>query len=392
MAQITNTVLANAIQTFWDKGLLKVYIKTLKAGDFASQRKITNANTVRFARFEKFARPAKMAEGGLPTPQTFSVNYLEVSLDEYALAAQMTDWSMHDNAFGDLLAKTTERAGIAMAEGADYVTMKKMCTHAYRVPSGLDLSRRAKGTASSGSTSTLVCSTLAGAFADDDFNGSTLLVYEGTNKGIAREVYDFTASTCTFTFTGDLFPQANDSTSKFICWKRNGTLVAPDTNTFLVMAAMAKSHGLKKPAGEVGVPILIPSSFLPEFFKDTIFQTQQLNIPNNHYQDADVKKWGSFLLIQHDQPYVEDASAAGAEAETTGSRCLCPVIGVDSYSIARQSKGSGKFGLENFVVDQPDHTNMIMAYTTLGSKHRFGVEVINAENLLALEVPYVNYD
>jgi hypothetical protein len=389
MAQITTTVITNAIQTYFDRNLMKVFIKTLKAGDFAQQRKITNGNTVRFLRMEKMTRPAVMSEGGLPTPQALSINYLECTLAEYALAAQPTDWAMHDILMGELVKNISDRMGYAMAEGADYQTMKKLCTHGYRVPSGLDLSRRAKGTATSGSTSTLVCSTLAGAFADDDFNGATLMVYEGTNKGLAREVYDFTASTCTFAFTGDLFPQANDSTSKFICWKRNGTLVAPDTNSFLILAAMAKNHGAKKPAGQAGMPMLVPPSFMPEFFKDTIFQTQQLNIPNNHYQDAEVKKWGSLLFLEHDQPYVEDT--AGAEAETTGSRLLCPIIGQDSYSIGRQSKGSGKYGIENFIVDKPDHTNITMAYTSMGSKHRFVAEVTNAENLTVLEVPYVNY-
>lgn len=68
-------------------------------------------------------------------------------------------------------------------------------------------------TATGGSTTTLVDSTIGGS--DDDWNGAYLFVYQGKAKGEIRTVKDYTAATGTLTVE-DPFYEAPDTTSKYI--------------------------------------------------------------------------------------------------------------------------------------------------------------------------------
>ena len=69
-------------------------------------------------------------------------------------------------------------------------------------------------TATSGTTTTLVDTALSTS-ADDNWNGASVYIYEGTNAGILTTVKDYTGSTDTLTFE-DVLPAACDTTTKYI--------------------------------------------------------------------------------------------------------------------------------------------------------------------------------
>jgi len=69
-------------------------------------------------------------------------------------------------------------------------------------------------TATGGTTTTIVDTALA-EDNDDDLNGAYVYVYEGTNAGCARTVYDYTGTSDTLTVE-KAFPAAIDTTSKYI--------------------------------------------------------------------------------------------------------------------------------------------------------------------------------
>lgn len=69
------------------------------------------------------------------------------------------------------------------------------------------------GTATGGSTTTLVDATLGGS--DNDWNGALLHIYDGANAGLTRTVKVYTAASGTLTVE-EPFPVACDTTSKYI--------------------------------------------------------------------------------------------------------------------------------------------------------------------------------
>ena len=77
-----------------------------------------------------------------------------------------------------------------------------------------------KGTASSGSATTLVDSTYADDYADDYFNDCIIEVITGTGRGEHALVTSFTGLTCTFTFSALSGGSTPDSTSKFVVGHR----------------------------------------------------------------------------------------------------------------------------------------------------------------------------
>jgi len=388
----TTTSLANLIQTYFQRRLLAVFRKEMKYQEFAFQRKIANANTTRFMRVEKISRASQKTVEGTPveTYQALSTNYLECTLETYGVGVRVTDWAQHDVLTGNMVRIASDRIALSMAEAADYRVATELARASFRVRQGLDSNHRAKGTASSGSTTTLVCSTLAGVYPDDYFNGGVLLVYDGTNKAIAHQVSDFTGSTCTFTFAApDAFPQANDTTSKFVVYGITGmdSTFMIDTPSVLKMSAIARSRGMKPIGG--AIQCLMPAFVKADFFNDDTFRTQSVNIPNKRFQMNQIGRWFNWQFLYTDQPYIE--SAIGAEDETSGVRIPIPVIGAESYSIARHSVGAGKFGIQSWVIDKPDHTNNDMSYVTLTAKMRFVPCVVNAENVMSMYTAYNQY-
>jgi hypothetical protein len=77
------------------------------------------------------------------------------------------------------------------------------------------------GTASGGTSTTLVDSTYADTYDDDYFNDCIIEVIAGTGRGESALVTDFTGLTCTFTFSGGLSGGSTpDSTSEFVVGHR----------------------------------------------------------------------------------------------------------------------------------------------------------------------------
>lgn len=388
----TTTQLANLIQTSFDRRIASVFRKRLKYQEFAFERRITNANTIRFLRVEKLPRATQKTSEGTPTTtfQQLSTNYVECSLESWEIASRVTDWAQHDVITGDMVKINADRIAISQAEACDYRIAKELGRKSFRVRQGMDANHRAKGTASSGSTTTLVCSTLAGIYPDYYFNGSVVMVYDGTNKALARQVSDFTGSTCTFTFAAaDAFPQANDTTSKFVVYGITAmdATFKIDTPTIIKALAMSKAGGMRGIDG--GIKCLLPAMPHADFFEDETFKMQSLNIPNSRFQNDAIGRWLTVDFMYTDQPWIEDAS--GDEDEDTGVRIPIPWIGAEAYSIGRSGSGSGKFGIKTNIIDKPDHTNHDMSYTTISSVSRFAVCVVNAENVYSLYCAYNNY-
>lgn len=71
------------------------------------------------------------------------------------------------------------------------------------------------GTASSGSSTTLVDSSIASTYADDFFNTYTIYIESGTGVGESATISDYTGSSGTFTFTALSGGSTPDSTSKY---------------------------------------------------------------------------------------------------------------------------------------------------------------------------------
>lgn len=78
-----------------------------------------------------------------------------------------------------------------------------------------------EGTATSGSTTTLVDTVRASGYSDDTFNGRRLYIWVGTGVGQERRVTDFTGSTSTFTFGTGTAPSTD---SQWILLKENWTV------------------------------------------------------------------------------------------------------------------------------------------------------------------------
>ncbi len=373
-------------QTLFEKRLQSVWEKEFKHSEFAFERKLTNTGSARLARVEKIARTAVSTKSeGVPSSFTaHTTNYVEVTLEQFGVAVRITDIALNDTITGDMIKLSSDRIGMAMAEASDYRMQKEIANTSSRIRCGLDSDYIAHGTAASGTTTSLVGTSIAGVYADDFFNGSTITVLNGTNKGLSRKVTDFVGASGTFTTAA--FPKAIDSTSEWVCHSISGIdgSFKLDSDSVLKTTSIAMSRGCKPISGQY---MWILDAFARcDFFSDELFREQSINIPNSRFQNYSIGQWFNGQFLRTDQAYLENSS--GAEDASTGTIIPISMIGAMSYSIARWSKGKGKTGMETFIINKPDHTNHDMSYVTLSAKMRFAPVVVNSEWIYSVACGY----
>lgn len=389
--EVNAATIANLRQTLFQKRIEAVFMKELKHQEWAFQRKLVNTNSTRFLRVEKIAKPTTdvtgSAEGVDPANTGLSTNYLECTLEQYKLKVTLTDIAMHDIITGDLLKLAADRVAQAMAEGADYRVAKCLAQQSTRIRVGLASTHRVTGTATSGSTTTLVDSAIAGAYDDDFFNGGSINIHSGTNKAISRLITDFVGSTGTFTVSA--FPQAIDTTSVYTAHSIAGIdgTFKLDTNTILTMVAIAQSRGMKPINGKF--KWIVDAFSHKDIFDDATLQLKSMNTPNSRWENYSLGSWGMSDFVYTDGPYTENTT--GGEDESAGTIIPIPMVGREAYSIASINAGKGKAAIEAYIVDTPDSGNVTKSSAYVGSKMRFVPCVVNSENVMCAIAGFNRY-
>lgn len=210
------------------------------------------------------------------------------------------------------------------------------------------------GTASGGTTSTLIAAALSGA--DDLYNNWTLGVtgVSSQNYGIAKRITDFVASTDTATIA---FPQAPDSTTKFLVTGNTNLASSSVITTTSIAKLIAQAEQLHVPAYSAQAKLVgfLHSLQKLDLIQDSVWQDTATAHMGGNFKNYEVNRWYDCEFVLSTHLRREDTSAAASD---TGALFVSPFLGGGAFKMMPWGHGSGAFGAKLHVVDQPDSYNL----------------------------------
>ena len=267
--------------------------------------------------------------------------------------------------------------GVQGGESIDYLIMKELATHCTRQRADGDATYHVKGTADSGSTTTLVDAALTQA--DDAWNGGFITITAGTNYGITRQVTDFVASSDTLTFAA--FPKAIDTTSKYtltVGTNLGATDKLSDTALRLAVRTLKRNKAMRYD-GNMWVGMLDPDTEY-DFMGDTNWQNAA--VYKDRVQSLYTGELGTWMGIRFVQPTsVYRESVAGVEADGSGLVHVIPIIGKESYGVVEMD-GQKK----TIVIRQPKELGQALdLYSSIGWQVMQAPKMLNSDFAVGIE-------
>jgi len=350
-----------AVQAYYDKRMLLMAKHSLVAYQFgqkdntlpAERRTLPQGKgkTVYFTRYIPLAKQTtaltETITGGITRGSEKQLKSVETSATvaiwgdyvDISTIAQLTSIDPGIKSKVDILATQ-------MSESIDYQVLKTICTGGYRLRADNDSTYQVEGTATSGTTTTIVDATNL-TQADDAWNGGFVTVTAGTNYGLTRKVSDFANATGTLT-VDTAFPAACDTTTQFRVTVGTGVAASDVVTTANIRRAkrqLGRNKALKMPNGYfVGI-------LDPDLTYDFMGDSEWVNAAT--YKDkveslynGEIGKWMGIRFVESTQLYRE--SVAGVEQDGTGAVHVLPIIGREAYGLVDLEGQSG-----TIVIRQP---------------------------------------
>ena len=374
VATTTGTLTA-LMKTYYDKLLLEVARPKMVLDQFADKSRDIprhEGQTVSFQRFVPLeVVTATTNEGELPPYVELEAMRFEATLQKYANAVKITE-EVELTALSPVLEAAVKELGENMGQSLNRLYRGALAKFLYpmRVDNSATYGKSCVATA--GTTTTLTDATNLSEAADF-WNGGTVVITSGQNKGYSAHIDDFASGVITFS---PALKEACDAGDTF----RVVTSTDITSTNVITCSAVERAVALLKyfnaPTYDGKYYIGIISPFVQyDFMQDSAWVNAHHYAQDTALFDGEVGRWGGVRWVEDTDPWLEAAGTIGAY-DGTGTVHQTPIFGRHSYA------GVGIEGVpDKLFIKKPgdqDTSNYINAYSMVAWRVYFVPVVLNA--------------
>jgi N4-gp56 family major capsid protein len=374
VATTTGTLTA-LMKTYYDKLLLEVARPKMVLDQFADKSRDIprhEGQTVSFQRFVPLeVVTATTNEGELPPYVELEAMRFEATLQKYANAVKITE-EVELTALSPVLEAAVKELGENMGQSLNRLYRGALAKFLYpmRVDNSATYGKSCVATA--GTTTTLTDATNLSE-ADDFWNGGTVVITSGQNKGYSAHIDDFASGVITFS---PALKEACDAGDTFRVVTSTGITSTNVITCSAVERAVALLKYFNAPPYDGKYYIGIISPFVQyDFMQDSAWVNAHHYAQDTALFDGEVGRWGGVRWVEDTDPWLEAAGTIGTY-DGTGTVHQTPIFGRHSYA------GVGIEGVpDKLFIKKPgdqDTSNYINAYSMVAWRVYFVPVVLNA--------------
>ena len=374
VATTTGTLTA-LMKTYYDKLLLEVARPKMVLDQFADKSRDIprhEGQTVSFQRFvplEVVTTPTN--EGELPPYVELEAMRFEATLQKYANAVRITE-EVELTALSPVLEAAVKELGENMGQSLNRLYRGALAKYLYpmRVDNSATYGKSCVATA--GTTTTLTDATNLSEAADF-WNGGTVVITSGQNKGYSAHIDDFASGVITFS---PALKEACDAGDTFRVVTSTGITSTNVITCSAVERAVALLKYFNAPTYDGKYYIGIISPFVQyDFMQDSAWVNAHHYAQDTALFDGEVGRWGGVRWVEDTDPWLEAAGTIGTY-DANGAVHQTPIFGRHAYA------GVGIEGVpDKLFIKKPgdqDTSNYINAYSMVAWRVYFVPVVLNA--------------
>ena len=374
VATTTGTLTA-LMKTYYDKLLLEVARPKMVLDQFADKSRDIprhEGQTVSFQRFVPLeVVTATTNEGELPPYVELEAMRFEATLQKYANAVKITE-EVELTALSPVLEAAVKELGENMGQSLNRLYRGALAKFLYpmRVDNSATYGKSCVATA--GTTTTLTDATNLSEAADF-WNGGTVVITSGQNKGYSAHIDDFASGVITFS---PALKEACDAGDTFRVVTSTGITSTNVITCSAVERAVALLKYFNAPTYDGKYYIGIISPFVQyDFMQDSAWVNAHHYAQDTALFDGEVGRWGGVRWVEDTDPWLEAAGTIGTY-NANGAVHQTPIFGRHSYA------GVGIEGVpDKLFIKKPgdqDTSNYINAYSMVAWRVYFVPVVLNA--------------
>ena len=374
VATTTGTLTA-LMKTYYDKLLLEVARPKMVLDQFADKSRDIprhEGQTVSFQRFVPLeVVTATTNEGELPPYVELEAMRFEATLQKYANAVKITE-EVELTALSPVLEAAVKELGENMGQSLNRLYRGALAKFLYpmRVDNSATYGKSCVATA--GTTTTLTDATNLSEAADF-WNGGTVVITSGQNKGYSAHIDDFASGVITFS---PALKEACDAGDTFRVVTSTGITSTNVITCSAVERAVALLKYFNAPTYDGKYYIGIISPFVQyDFMQDSAWVNAHHYAQDTALFDGEVGRWGGVRWVEDTDPWLEAAGAIGTY-NANGAVHQTPIFGRHAYA------GVGIEGVpDKLFIKKPgdqDTSNYINAYSMVAWRVYFVPVVLNA--------------
>ena len=374
VATTTGTLTA-LMKTYYDKLLLEVARPKMVLDQFADKSRDIprhEGQTVSFQRFVPLeVVTATTNEGELPPYVELEAMRFEATLQKYANAVRITE-EVELTALSPVLEAAVKELGENMGQSLNRLYRGALAKFLYpmRVDNSATYGKSCVATA--GTTTTLTDATNLSEAADF-WNGGTVVITSGQNKGYSAHIDDFASGVITFS---PALKEACDAGDTFRVVTSTGITSTNVITCSAVERAVALLKYFNAPTYDGKYYIGIISPFVQyDFMQDSAWVNAHHYAQDTALFDGEVGRWGGVRWVEDTDPWLEAAGTIGTY-NANGAVHQTPIFGRHAYA------GVGLEGVpDKLFIKKPgdqDTSNYINAYSMVAWRVYFVPVVLNA--------------
>lgn len=374
VATTTGTLTA-LMKTYYDKLLLEVARPKMVLDQFADKSRDIPRHEGQTVSFQRFV-PLEVVttttnEGELPPYVELEAMRFEATLQKYANAVKITE-EVELTALSPVLEAAVKELGENMGQSLNRLYRGALAKFLYpmRVDNSATYGKSCVATA--GTTTTLTDATNLSEAADF-WNGGTVVITSGQNKGYSAHIDDFASGVITFS---PALKEACDAGDTFRVVTSTGITSTNVITCSAVERAVALLKYFNAPPYDGKYYIGIISPFVQyDFMQDSAWVNAHHYAQDTALFDGEVGRWGGVRWVEDTDPWLEAAGTIGAY-NANGAVHQTPIFGRHSYA------GVGIEGVpDKLFIKKPgdqDTSNYINAYSMVAWRVYFVPVVLNA--------------
>jgi len=371
----TTSTLTALMKTYYDKLLLEVARPKMVLDQFADKSRDIprhEGQTVSFQRFVPLeVVTATTNEGELPPYVELEAMRFEATLQKYANAVRITE-EVELTALSPVLEAAVKELGENMGQSLNRLYRGALAKFLYpmRVDNSATYGKSCVATA--GTTTTLTDATNLSEAADF-WNGGTVVITSGQNKGYSAHIDDFASGVITFS---PALKEACDAGDTFRVVTSTGITSTNVITCSAVERAVALLKYFNAPSYDGKYYIGIISPFVQyDFMQDSAWVNAHHYAQDTALFDGEVGRWGGVRWVEDTDPWLEAAGTIGTY-NANGAVHQTPIFGKHAYA------GVGIEGVpDKLFIKKPgdqDTSNYINAYSMVAWRVYFVPVVLNA--------------
>lgn len=374
VATTTGTLTA-LMKTYYDKLLLEVARPKMVLDQFADKSRDIprhEGQTVSFQRFVPLeVVTATTNEGELPPYVELEAMRFEATLQKYANAVRITE-EVELTALSPVLEAAVKELGENMGQSLNRLYRGALAKFLYpmRVDNSATYGKSCVATA--GTTTTLTDATNLSEAADF-WNGGTVVITSGQNKGYSAHIDDFASGVITFS---PALKEACDAGDTFRVVTSTGITSTNVITCSAVERAVALLKYFNAPTYDGKYYIGIISPFVQyDFMQDSAWVNAHHYAQDTALFDGEVGRWGGVRWVEDTDPWLEAAGTIGAY-NANGAVHQTPIFGRHSYAGVGIEDVPDKLFIKK--PGDQDTSNYINAYSMVAWRVYFVPVVLNA--------------